>query len=572
MSVAAPEHSVTIPAGDPPTLRVAAGRLSAAATAMDQVAANLDAAAEAAGGGRRWVGPASLAFRRHVQETRHAVRIGSRAFHDAATAVSRLAWELEAAQEQARRAHATAATASSVIGAVAQGLAILDTSGASDPLARSRLQSNLDDARLDLADAHAASAQAAERARAAGRAAAAALQAATQPATVPPPQRAGDPAAVAAWWAGLTPIQRAWLLANDPALIGGLAGIPLAERDRANRRRLAEEQTRLQIERAAVAAELARLRADSNLLDRLTPGWNEQEDALLTRLATLDRQLAQAAGLQAALAQVAAEPRNRLDPGDVYLLGFDPQGDGKAVIALGDPTRANTIGVVVPGMGNTLANIANPLSNAVNLRRTSDLLAGPAVTDRTSLVAWLGYDAPNAAQVALDDNAQAGAPELVSFVEDLRAAHTGARPPRVTVLAHSYGTLVTGLAARQGLAADAITLVGSPGVGATHATELGLPAGHVWAARTPDDPIRAVFLTDPAARGAAEVFNHYSPIDVEVKGVYAFGPDPSLPAFGAQPIPLDPRQHGHSDYYLLDTKGIQSLTRILLGRVDQVPQ
>jgi hypothetical protein len=368
------------------------------------------------------------------------------------------------------------------------------------------------------------------------------------------------------------PPQRIWLLANDPALIGGLAGIPPAVRDQANRRRLAQEQARLQAERAAVANQLARLRADSNLLDRWTPGWNQQEDALLARLATLDRQLAQAAGLEAALAGVVAEPRNRLDPGDVYLLSYDPQGDGKAAIALGDPTRAAAIGVVVPGMGNILANIANPLSDAANLRHNSDILAGPAVTNGTSMVAWLGYDSPNTAQVAFDDKARAGAPELVSFVDDLRAAHNGERPPRVTVLAHSYGTLVTGLAARQGLAADAITLVGSPGVGAAHASELGLPADRVWAGRTPDDPIQRVFLTDPAARVAAEGFSRLGPVNVRVNGgVYAFGPDPSLPPFGAQPIPLDPRQHGHSDYYLLRTKGIDALTWILLGRIDQVP-
>jgi Alpha/beta hydrolase len=572
MSVAAPEHGVAIPAGDPQALRTAAGRLSAAAAAMDRVAANLSAAAEAAYGGRRWVGPASLAFRRHVQETREAVRTGTRAFHAAAAALTRLAGELQTAQEEARRAQAAAVAASGVIGSASQGLAALAATAEPDPLARSRLQRTLDDASAELTGAHAAMASATERARVAGRAAATALQAATQAAAVPPPpKRAGDPAAVAAWWAGLTPVQRIGLLANDPALIGGLAGIPPAVRDQANRRRLAEEQARLQIERAAVAAELARLRADSSWLDRLTPGWNQHEDALLTRLATLDRQLAQAAGLQTALAQVAAEPRNRLHPGDVYLLSFDPHGDGKAAIALGDPTRAAAIGVVVPGMDTTLANIANPLRNAVNLRRTSDSLAGPVVTDRTSMVAWLGYDTPSATQVAFDGKAQAGAPELVGFVDDLRATHTGAQPPRVTVLAHSYGTLVTGLAARQGLASDAITLVGSPGVGAAHATELGLPAGAVWAGRTPDDPIRAVFVTDPAARAAAEGFNLYSPVDVEVSGAYRFGPDPSLPVFGAQPIPLDPRQHGHSEYYKLDTAGIRALTRVMLG-IGQVPR
>jgi uncharacterized protein YukE len=483
MSVAAPEHVVTIRAGDPPALHAAAATLTGAAAAMDSVAANLDAAAEAACGG--WVGSASDAFRRQVTETRAAVRTGSGAFGDAAAALRRLAWELQAAQEQARRAQATADAAGGAMGAASRALALLAAAGEPDPLARARLQQTIDDASAELAGAQAAMAQAVERVHVAGRVAAAALQAATDAATPPQrPQRAGDPAAVAAWWAGLTPIQRAWLLASDPALLGGLAGLPPAVRDRANRRRLAAEQARLQAERAAVAAALARLRADSNLLDRLTPGWNQQEDALLARLATLDQQLAQTAGLQAALAQVVAEPRNRLQPADVYLLDFDPQGDGSAVIALGDPTTASAIGVVVPGMDNTLANIANPLGNAVNLRRTSDDLAGPAITDRTSLVAWLGYDSPNAAQVAFDDNARAGAPELAGYVDELRAAHTGAQPPRVTVLAHSYGTLVTGLAARQGLAADAVTLVGSPGVGAAHASELGLPTGAVWAGRT----------------------------------------------------------------------------------------
>jgi pimeloyl-ACP methyl ester carboxylesterase len=189
------------------------------------------------------------------------------------------------------------------------------------------------------------------------------------------------------------------------------------------------------------------------------------------------------------------------------------------------------------------------------------------------VVAWLGYDSPDGAHAGFDGKAQAGALELVGFVDDLRAGHTGERPPRVTVLAHSYGTLVTGLAARQGLAADAVTLVGSPGVGAAQASELGLPAEGVFAARTPDDPIRAVFLTDPAARETAEQLSRFGPVQVKVNGgVYVFGPDPSLPAFGAQPIPLDARQHGHSEYYELNTTGIRALTRIMLGRIDWLSQ
>jgi Proteins of 100 residues with WXG len=200
MSVAAPEHGVTIPAGDPQVLRTAAGRLSAAAAAMDGVDADLGASAEAACGGRRWVGPASVAFHRHVQETREAVRTGSRAFHDAAAALTRLAGELQAAQEEARRAQAAALAASSVIGSATRDLTALAATAEPDPLAQSRLQRTLDDANAELTGARAVIAHATERASAAGRSAAAALQAVTAAATVPrSPERAGACETTAQW-------------------------------------------------------------------------------------------------------------------------------------------------------------------------------------------------------------------------------------------------------------------------------------------------------------------------------------------------------------------------------------
>jgi hypothetical protein len=192
MSVTALEQGIMIPVGDPQALRAAAGRLTAAAAAMDGVASNLGASAEAACGGRRWVGPASAAFHRHVQETGVAVATGSHAFGDAAAALIRLAGELQAAQEQARHAQAAADAASGIIGSTSQGLALLGASAEPDPLARSRLQRTLDDATAELTGARAAIAQAAERARVAGRVAAAALQAATEAATVPrAPEGAG---------------------------------------------------------------------------------------------------------------------------------------------------------------------------------------------------------------------------------------------------------------------------------------------------------------------------------------------------------------------------------------------
>ncbi|MEK8109345.1 alpha/beta hydrolase [Micromonospora sp. M12] len=54
------------------------------------------------------------------------------------------------------------------------------------------------------------------------------------------------------------------------------------------------------------------------------------------------------------------------------------------------------------------------------------------------------------------------------------------------MLGHSYGSLVVGVAAREhGLAADALVFVGSPGVGVSHAAELGVPSGRSGRAAPP---------------------------------------------------------------------------------------
>ncbi|MFG1607340.1 hypothetical protein [Actinoplanes sp. NPDC049265] len=55
---------------------------------------------------------------------------------------------------------------------------------------------------------------------------------ATPPPVTPPPPA---PAEVAGWWARLTPAQRFWLIATEPALVGGRDGVPAAARDLANR-------------------------------------------------------------------------------------------------------------------------------------------------------------------------------------------------------------------------------------------------------------------------------------------------------------------------------------------------
>lgn len=60
------------------------------------------------------------------------------------------------------------------------------------------------------------------------------------------PAASASPAAVNAWWQGLTPAERHHLIHNQPDQIGNRDGIPTVDRDQANRLRLAQSQATLQ--------------------------------------------------------------------------------------------------------------------------------------------------------------------------------------------------------------------------------------------------------------------------------------------------------------------------------------
>lgn len=296
-------------------------------------------------------------------------------------------------------------------------------------------------------------------------------------AAVPAPGDAGDPAAVTRWWLALPARSRRWLLLHRPAWLGRLDGVPADVRDVANRRALDLDRDRLRrLAAAGVPGSAAALRS---------------LDALAARL-------------------------DRPGPGRAYLLGVDGQGDGRAVIALGNPDHARDVAAYVPGAGADLRHVGSLVDAA---GRVAARAPGAAV------VMWLGYDAP-ADPLAASSPAAARRAEadLDRFTDGLRATHAGA-PAHLTLVGHSYGSTVIGYAARdRGLAADDVVFVGSPGVGAAHAADLGLPPGHVWSSTATWDPIR---LT-----GAAHDALRPPPFDAG-SGLW-FGADPSRPEFGGR--------------------------------------
>ncbi len=158
-------------------------------------------------------------------------------------------------------------------------------------------------------------------------------------------------------------------------------------------------------------------------------------------------------------------------------LEYDTRGDGRAVEAVGDLARATRIAIVIPGVDTTVANFDHGLGNIE--RRAPAFQARQlygAMSARTSepvaVVAWLGYNPPEGVGLAAvrEDRAAAGARALVSFVDTLTAAHPAAA---ITVIGHSYGSVVAGLAApRLGPNVHDIIAIGSPGMGVDKRADL----------------------------------------------------------------------------------------------------
>ncbi len=349
------------------------------------------------------------------------------------------------------------------------------------------------------------------------------------------PDCSATPATVRNWWQQLAPAQQRLLLATEPGWLASLDGIPTADRDAANRLLLDDQRARLDQEIAEAP------RSDRDRLRGLRRGL----DALADRL------------------DEPGSPR-------AYLLRLDLAGDGRTVVAFGDPDRASNVLTYVPGMTAELASSADELTHA---ERVAVRAAQLDPTTATSTVLWLDYDAPNFVdEAASSRQAVAAAPGLRRFQEGLRATHVGA-PARQTVLGHSYGSLVVGEAAATAgppLATDNIVFVGSPGVGVRSADALHLSTGHVWSSTARCDVIQYAALApntlarDLLTAATVPVVGPLLAFGRPARELW-FGPNPSDPAFGARVFASQP-DAGHLGYWDPGRPALDALTAITLGR------
>ncbi|MFB7594581.1 alpha/beta hydrolase [Streptomyces sp. NPDC056160] len=229
------------------------------------------------------------------------------------------------------------------------------------------------------------------------------------------------------------------------------------------------------------------------------------------------------------------------------LLTFDGRGPGRATEVVGDLAHADRVAVLVPGSDTSLDTYDRFRAGAQALFRELTRQAPP--TARPAVVAWLGYETPGTVSttVLTTGRAEQAAPHLRQLVHDLRAV-VGAAPgrsPHLTLVCHSYGSVVCGRAAA-GLAVSDIALIGSPGTGAGSVAALHTPA-RVWAARGADDWVAHV----PHVR--ADLFGT----------TVGFGTDPMDPAFGARVFRAG--KGGHSAYFTPGSPSLTNLARIVLG-------
>ncbi|MGW4399902.1 alpha/beta hydrolase [Amycolatopsis nivea] len=334
-------------------------------------------------------------------------------------------------------------------------------------------------------------------------------------ATSSQPKPNGTPAENRAWWDSLSDSAQSSILRDNPDLIRNLDGIPVVDRDAANRVVLQQEIDKRK-------GDDAQLRGLTAIRDRLAATGDGKPPA--------------------------------------FLISLDVSGDGTAVVAAGNPDTAANVATYVPGTGSELAKIGGDLGRSDKMWQSATMAGSPS----TSVITWVGYDAPDELVNAASEKYADGGKEALSKFEDgLRASHEGA-PSHNTVLGHSYGTTVIGHAARDGgLNADDLIFAGSPGVGVEHANQLHLDG-------VPQDQVAQHVHSTVAEHDLIKITN------IGVGGHDPLGPSPTGDGFGGQVFESAPGDKGpwyegglsgaaHSQYWEDNNPSLRSFGRIIAG-------
>ncbi|OBI28131.1 alpha/beta hydrolase [Mycobacterium sp. E2238] len=394
---------------------------------------------------------------------------------------------------------------------------------------------------------------------------------------IPPPTT--NPEDVKKWWNSLSQEQRDQLIAQHPKELGNLNGIDAIPRDAVNQAVMNDD-----INRVEAAARQHGLSPDN-----------------LTRDArgNLDNDLFTNPGKYGLTATDVTRYRNAVKTRDgieydrahntdgsrpVMLWAYDPEafnGWGKAAIAIGNPDYARNTAVIVPGTGSSVyQGWMSGHDDAINLYDQS--LAADPSHHYTSVIAWMGYEAPHGfgdiQGVSTPGLARSGGDLLAADVNGLWVTHNSLTPEHITVIGHSYGsTTVADAFAHSSMHANDAVLLGCPGTDLAHsAADFHLDGGHVYVGAASTDPVSWIGEGSgmPEQWLKQKLNDHGIPIPLDA----GLGRDPAGEGYGSIRFHAevmgsqDINRHDHSHYYDMGSESLRSLTDIASGHSGQLQQ
>ncbi len=244
-------------------------------------------------------------------------------------------------------------------------------------------------------------------------------------------------------------------------------------------------------------------------------------------------------------------------------------GDQRIVEVHGDLSNARKVIVHVPGMETDLGDYGNGHSNAKALYDEARRVYG----DDVVVVSFADYNIPDdLGEAASTAGAEDGAGRLRSLVGDLH--RMGFAAGDISVVAHSYGTVVAGHAMQDGLDVGRVVALGSPGMGADDRSGLGSPQVDLWAASAPIDATsgdQAKYTLGGAVVGFAfggivgGIGGGLVGAGDPVSWAPAHGESPAADGFGAHQFDV-PDAYGHSAYFEGGSRSLENITRLATGR------
>lgn len=245
------------------------------------------------------------------------------------------------------------------------------------------------------------------------------------------------------------------------------------------------------------------------------------------------------------------------DDPNVHLLGLRAHDNGiGAVVARGDITAADHVTVNVPGTGTTARDGLE--GQLLTLTRLEDkMVTRLAVEGREhetiATVAYVNTEFPPTLPEARHAHyADTAAPDLAGVLNGINA--TSSEGANLTVLGHSYGSLIASEALQAGGDVDNVVFYGSPGLETSgerfDADSLGVNPQNRYVMHAAREPIQVAHLADP-----------FGGLPQNDPGLIRLGTSAQAGQGLVSSI-------GHSDYHLPESTSLHNFAAVSVGSPD----